>query len=67
MSRSKTILTAAILLATMMLPALISAQSKPEGEQPGAASQDDSARPRGRLPNHFGKLGISDEQRTRIY
>jgi Spy/CpxP family protein refolding chaperone len=67
MSRSKTFLSAAILLAAIALPSLISAQSKSESDQPGAASQDESSRPRGRLPNHFGKLGISDEQRTRIY
>ena len=76
MSRSKTILSAAILLTAVALPSLISAQSKPGSEQPDSsqpgnqqpgAESDESSRPRGRLPNHFGKLGISDEQRTRIY
>jgi Spy/CpxP family protein refolding chaperone len=76
MSSSKTILSAAMLLSAMALPALISAQSKPASEQPDSsqpgnqqpgAVSDENSRPRGRLPNHFGKLGISDEQRTRIY
>jgi Spy/CpxP family protein refolding chaperone len=76
MLRSKTILSAAILVAGMALPSLISAQSKSNGEQPDSSqpgnqqpgeASDENSRPRGRLPNHFGKLGITDEQRERIY
>ena len=61
-----------ILLSAVALPSLIAAQSKGEPEsqeshQPGDESQTSETKPRGRLPNHFGKLGISEEQRTRIY
>lgn len=71
MSITKSSVAIAILLTAIALPSLISAQSKgdldsqPGNEQPGESQTVE--KPRGRLPNHFGKLGISDEQRTRIY
>jgi hypothetical protein len=63
---SRTTTTFAVLLLVSALAALqsIPAQApKPSGE--GAAAQE--AKPRGRLPTHYGKLGISDVQRDKIY
>ena len=67
MSITKSAVAIAILLSAIALPSLISAQSRsePGAQQPGASQADE--KPRGRLPNHFGKLGVSDEQRERIY
>ena len=76
MSITKSSVAFTILLSAIALPTLISAQSKGESEsQPGNQRPGDqqpgesqtAEKPRGRLPNHFGKLGISEEQRTRIY
>ncbi|MBX3444023.1 MAG: hypothetical protein KF774_16560 [Planctomyces sp.] len=38
-----------------------------EKSQKSAARAEESAKPRGRLPAHFAKLGLSDEQRGDIY
>jgi hypothetical protein len=62
---SRTTTTFAVLLLVSALAALqsIPAQApKPAGE--GAAAQE---KPRGRLPAHYGKLGVSDVQREKIY
>lgn len=70
MSHTKSAVWIAILLSAVALPSLISAQSKGEPESPSqqpGESETAETKPRGRLPNHFGKLGISEEQRTRIY
>jgi hypothetical protein len=45
-----------LLVGVLAVPQFISAQA-PQQE----------AKPRGRLPTHYGKLGISDVQRDKIY
>ncbi len=67
MSSTKSAIGITLLLSAFALPTLFSAEQKSDSEQPGAESQSSETKPRGRLPNHFGKLGISEEQRTRIY
>lgn len=46
---------------------------KKEGDQPSASESAESSQPaakptrRPRLPNHYGKLGLSDEQKQQVY
>ena len=64
MSRTKTTFAALLLVSALAAPQFIPAQApKPAGE--GAAAQE--AKPRGRLPIYYGKLGVSEDQRDRIY
>lgn len=39
--------------------------SKPSGSKPAAAAEDEKAS--GRLPNNYGKLGLSEKQKKSIY
>lgn len=39
--------------------------SKPAAKD--AAGKKERAEPRGRVPNYYGRLGLSDEQKTKIY
>jgi len=61
MSRTKTTIAALFLVGAVAAPQFLAAQVPGHG----AAAQE--AKPRGRLPTHFGKLGISDVQREKIY
>jgi Spy/CpxP family protein refolding chaperone len=62
MSRTTTTFAILLLVSALIAPPLIPAQTP----KPAGAPADD-AKPRGRLPTHFGKLGISDVQRDKIY
>ena len=64
MSRTKTTFAALLLVSALAAPQFIPAQApKPAGE--GAATAE--SKPRGRLPIYYGKLGVSDDQRDKIY
>lgn len=39
--------------------------AQPSADPP--ASKSEQSKPRGRLPNHFGKIGVTEEQRLTIY
>jgi hypothetical protein len=64
MSRTTTTYAALSLVIALTAPQFISAQA-PKAAGEGAAAQE--AKPRGRLPAQYGKLGISDLQREKIY
>jgi TolA-binding protein len=63
MSRTQTTLATLFVLLAISAPQWIAAQAPTE---PAAAAEDDS-KSRGRLPNLYGKLGVSEVQRERIY
>lgn len=63
MSRTQTTLAAALVLLAFAAPQWIAAQAPKEPE----AAADDDSKSRGRLPNLYGKLGVSEVQRERIY
>ena len=64
MSRTTTTFAALLLVIALAAPQFISAQA-PKAAGDVTAAQE--AKPRGRLPTHYGKLGISDVQREKIY
>lgn len=64
MTGQRALVWAGVLSLAVSAPLLWSAP--PDGASDSAA-QAESGRPRGRLPNHFGKLGISPQQREQIY
>ncbi len=69
MSKYRSILCGLVALL-IVTGSMLSAQTEPAAESKSAAADEQAperAKPRGRLPNHFGKLGVSEEQRTRIY
>ncbi len=59
------------LLATDDQPAKASPAASPQAESPPADKQKQDAAPRkkivNRLPNNFGKLGLTESQRQKIY
>jgi len=63
MSRARTTFAALLLICAVTAPQFTSAQA------PGAESEQavPKEKPRGRLPNLYGKLGVSDDQREKIY
>lgn len=63
MSRTTTTLAALLLIVAAAAPQFTSAQA-PQAAGVQAAPKE---KPRGRLPNLYGKLGISEDQRDRIY
>lgn len=60
MTGRRAILCSVLLSLTVVSPALWSAP--PPAEAPGAATK-----PRSRLPNHYGKLSVTADQRERIH
>jgi Spy/CpxP family protein refolding chaperone len=50
-------------------PTVTKADEKKADEKPAAVAADNSEpdKPTGRLPNNFGKLNLTDEQKTKIY
>lgn len=42
-------------------------QNSPAGKAPKTTSKPAPKSPRGRLPDHYGKLALSDEQREKVY
>jgi TolA-binding protein len=65
MSRTQTTLTTLLVLLAVAAPQWIAAQAPKEPE--AAAEGEEDAKSRGRLPNLYGKLGVSEVQRERIY
>jgi|GEM_PF-1256178 len=68
--RRKSLLTLCVLAFSLLLAPLGYSQdatpAKPAVEVSQAAVKP-RARPRGRVPNHYGKLNLSEAQRERIY
>ena len=64
MSRTQTTLAALLVLLAVAAPQWIVAQAPKE---PAAAEEGEESKSRGRLPNLYGKLGVSEVQRERIY
>ena len=67
MSRSSRSLALAAILAAGSLPLLAQEpkdDAKPEPSAPAAAKKADPSR---RVPNHFGQVGLTPEQRESIY
>lgn len=62
----------ALMSSALVLLPLSYAQDAKKTDAPKAAAKDtagkkDRAEPRGRVPNFYGQLGLSDEQKTKIY
>lgn len=57
MSRLNAPAWSVLFAAALLIPAMLFGQSADDADEG----------PRGRLPNHFGKLGVTEEQRERIY
>ncbi|REJ86364.1 MAG: hypothetical protein DWQ34_27580 [Planctomycetota bacterium] len=64
MLHTKSVLWLALLVSAVAVPPMIAAQ---QDEDAAAAEEAEESQPRGRLPNHFGKIGVSEEQRLKIY
>lgn len=64
MTGTRSLFWAAVLSVVFVTSTLSSAPPQPTT---AAADQAGSAKPRTRLPNHYGKLSITAEQREQIY
>ena len=63
MTHRTLLLAAGLFLFSVALPSDTTGQSAPDPP----ASKSEKSKPRGRLPNHFGKIGVTEEQRHTIY
>lgn len=62
-------LATALVLAMLAVRVGYTQEGQPAAEAAEQSEKPKQTRraPRGRLPNHYGKLGLSEEQRTKIY
>jgi Spy/CpxP family protein refolding chaperone len=65
MTRTFAALLALCLGLALLLPASLPAQN--DADQTPAATETETKEYRGPLPNYFGKLGVGDEQREKLY
>lgn len=54
-------------LASTTPLALDAQETQAQPTTPETTPEKTRAKPRGRVPNHYGKLGLTDEQRLEIY
>jgi Spy/CpxP family protein refolding chaperone len=57
----------ALVASALLLLPMSYAQDAKKADDAKPAAKKERAEPRGRVPNYYGRLGLSDEQKTKVY